>query len=538
MLGRQMQKYLIGSWGTAWLLLGACCLPSSAQSPYPAYPAPNIYTGAPLVEEDAPYTLGAGDRLAVDIFNIPEYSKEYQVLVDGTLNLPLAGKVTVKGLTLSQAAALITKIYSERQLLTAPIIAVNLVAPRPIGVNLIGAVRNPGSYVVEFKTGREVGGTQSVSGIQFPKVTDALEKANGITAAADARQIRVLRDLGNGQQQEFAANLWEFLQNGDARQDLTLRDGDTIFVPSATEIDLREVRQRAQAKFSANLNLPITVSIVGEVNRPGPYTLSGSGVRSSNLDDQLSFSQSNVLSEQEKLAGLPTVTRAIQVAGGLTAKADIRQIEVRRFLPSGDVQSVAVNLWELLQEGDLNKDVVLQEGDAIVVPPAEQIADGEARQIAIASFSPNRINVSVVGEVRNPGTKELPPNISLQQAILAAGGFNNRRAREATVELVRLNPNGTAERRRIQVNFAKGLSEKDNPVLLNNDVVFVERSGFAISSDFIFAFLDPFRQLFNFANLVKSVFEIDFFDNNGGGGGAARSSDAVLIDQSINPSSE
>jgi polysaccharide export outer membrane protein len=462
------------------------------------------------VEEDAPYTLGAGDKLGIDIFNIPEYSKEYQVLVDGTLNLPLAGKVTVRGLTLSQAAALITKIYSERKLLTAPIVAVNLVAPRPVGVNLIGAVRNPGSYVVEFQTGQ---GTSTLAAIRFPKVTDALEKANGITAAADARQIRVLRTEGNGQQREFVVNLWEFLQNGDRRQDITLRDGDTIAVPSATTIDLKEVRQRAQAKFSANLNLPITVSIVGEVNRPGPYTLSGSGVRSNNLDDQLSFSQSNVLSEQEKLAGLPTVTRGIQVAGGLTARADIRKIEVRRSLPSGEVQSLPVNLWELLQDGDLNKDVVLQEGDAIVVSKAEQISDTEARQIALASFSPNRINVDVVGEVKSPGAKELPPNVSLQQAILAAGGFNNQRAREATVNLIRLNPNGTVERRQIQVDFARGLSEKENPVLLNNDVVFVERSDFAVSSDFITVFLDPFRQVFNFANLVKALFEVTFTGN-------------------------
>jgi polysaccharide export outer membrane protein len=503
-LGRRTQKYLLSSWGAAWLLLLAQSLPSFAQAPYAPSPAANTYTEAALPEENAPYALGAGDRLAIDIFNIPEYSKEYQVLVDGTLSLPLAGKVSVKGLTLSQTAALITRIYSERGLLTAPIIAVNLVAPRPIGVNLIGAVRNPGSYVIEFKGGQVAGS------IQFPKVTDALQKANGITAAADARQIRVLRSQGKGQQQEFVVNLWEFLQNGDRRQDLSLRDGDTISVPTATAINLKEVRQRAQANFSANLNLPITVSLVGEVNRPGPYTLSGSGARSDNLSDQLSISQSNVLSEQEKLAGLPTVTRAVQVAGGLTARADVRKVEVRRSLPSGEVQIVPVNLWDLLEGGDLNKDVVLQEGDAIVVPPAEQIADSETRKIAIASFSPNRINVNVTGEVKSPGAKALPPNVSLQQAILAAGGFNNERAQEAAVVLLRLNPNGTVERRQIQVDFARGLSEKDNPVLLNNDVVFVERSDFAVSSDFIFAFLNPFQQVFNFANLVKALFEVTF----------------------------
>lgn len=496
---------LLSSWGMAGLLLSICSWSSSAQSPLLSSLPPNL--SPPQIRQnqpggETPYLLGAGDLLRIDIFNIPEYSKEYQVLVDGTLNLPLAGKVIVKGLTLSQSAELITQIYRRRRLLTAPIITVNLVTPRPIGVTLIGAVRNPGSYTVPFKSGQGQS-SQSASGVKFPTVTDALIKANGITAVADLRQIRVLRLQGNGQQKEAVVNLWEFLQNGDSRQDITLRDGDTIAVSAATTIDLKEVRQRAQANFSANLNLPITVSLVGEVNRPGPYTLSGSGVRASDLSDKLSFSQGNILSEQEKLAGLPTVTRAVQVAGGLTARADIRKIMVRRSLPSGEVQTVAVDLWQLLQDGDLNKDVVLQEGDAVVIPAAEQIADGEVGQIASASFSPNRINVYVTGEVRAPGVKELPPHVSVQQAILAAGGFNNQRASDATVQLIRLNPNGAAERRQIKVDFAQGLSEQDNPVLLNNDFIFVERSGVAVVTDF---FSPIFQLIFSPVNFFNTIF--------------------------------
>lgn len=513
MLRQGTQKYRLSSWGVAWLLILAQPLPSFAQSPNSMSPAANAYQGTAMLEEDEPYTLGAGDRLAIDIFNIPEYSREYDVLVDGTLNLPLAGKVSVRGLTLPQAADLITNIYSKRQLLTAPIINVNLVSPRPISVNLIGAVRSPGAYIVEFKTSSA---KASGGGIKFPKVTDALQRANGITSAADGRQIKVLRDLGNGQKQTFTVNLWEFLQNGDRRQDISLRDGDTISVPTAVVINLQEVRQRAQANFSANLSLPITISLVGQVNRPGPYTLSGSGAVSKDLNDQLTISQNPTLSDQAKLAGLPTVTRAIQTAGGLTAKADIRKIEVRRALPSGELQTVEVNLWELLEQGDLNKDVVLQEGDAIIVPSAEQISDTEARKIAIASFSPNSISVNVVGEVKGPGSKQLSPNVSLQQAILAAGGFNNIRANEAKVVLLRLNSNGTVERRQIEVDFSQGLSEENNPVLLNNDVIVVERSDFAVASDALSAVLSPFTQVFNFANLVNSLFGTSFYTTNSG----------------------
>ena len=247
--------------------------------------------------------------------------------------------------------------------------------------------------------------------------------------------------------------------------------------------------------------------------RDSPYTISNSGASSGNLSDQLSLS-STISSTEVKLAGLPTVTRAIQTAGGLTAKADLRRVEVRRSLPSGEAQIVQVNLWELLEQGDLNKDVVLQEGDTVVVPLAAEISDNEARKVANASFSPNFINVNVVGEVKGPGTKQLRPNVSLQQALLAAGGFNNLRANEAKVTLLRLNPDGTVQRRQIQVDFSRGLSEKDNPVLLNNDVVFVERSEFAVATDFISVFLNPFIQVFGFANLVNSLFGTSFYDTS------------------------
>ena len=61
---------------------------------------------------------------------------------------------------------------------------------------------------------------------------------------------------------------------------------------------------------------------------------------------------------------------------------------------------------------------------------------------------------------------------------MAAGGFNNR-ANETEAELIRLNPNGSVSRRVIDVDFAQGIDEEDNPLLRNNDVVVVNPSAIA-----------------------------------------------------------
>ncbi|RKH75066.1 sugar ABC transporter substrate-binding protein, partial [Corallococcus praedator] len=127
--------------------------------------------------------------------------------------------------------------------------------------------------------------------------------------------------------------------------------------------------------------------------------------------------------------------------------------------------------------------LALRDGDTVYIPTATSVTAEEATELASASFSPNTIAVNVVGEVVEPGTVQVPPNVTLNQAILAAGGFDNRRARTADVQLVRLNPDGTVARREIPVDFSAGISEENNPALRSNDIVIVGRSGITRTSD-------------------------------------------------------
>jgi polysaccharide export outer membrane protein len=197
------------------------------------------------------------------------------------------------------------------------------------------------------------------------------------------------------------------------------------------------------------------------------------------------------------------VTKAIQVAGGITSIANIRGVTVQRITRSGEVRVIPVNLWELVRGGDLNQDIFLQEGDTITIPTATALDPAEANTLGSASFAPNTIVVNVVGEVTKPGAIPIPPNTPLNQAVLAAGGFNNR-ARKRSVNLIRLNPNGTVSRRDISVDLAQGLNEEGNPALRNNDVVVVRRSTLASIGDTLQTVLDPVG---NFVNIF-SIFRI------------------------------
>ncbi len=219
---------------------------------------------------------------------------------------------------------------------------------------------------------------------------------------------------------------------------------------------------------------PLRVGVIGQVNRPGVYQV-----------------------PQGTAAQRLTVTQAIQAAGGIAQMANIREIQVRRPNYDGTEDILNVNLWDFLQGGQIGQDLALRDGDTLVIPQATALNPEEVTQLSAANFAPATMTVNVVGEVTRPGGVAVPPNTTLNQAILAAGGFNNSRARRNHVELIRLNPNGTVTKRTVAVDLAAGINETTNPLLRPNDVVVVGRSTLAETSDFLGSLLSPLNGIFS-----------------------------------------
>ncbi|MGF1522037.1 MAG: SLBB domain-containing protein [Leptolyngbyaceae cyanobacterium] len=324
----------------------------------PALPTDESRANEPAIPPAEPtadrYILDAGDRIYVEVFNVPDYSREYQILTDGTLSMPLIGSVPMRGLTLAQASESLTERY--RQFIQAPAISVELIAARPI-----------------------------------------------------------------------------------------------------------------------------QIAIAGEVSRPGVYTI-----------------------PPEVDPSTVTVTEVIQMAGGITQSANIRAIEVYSSQSSelSEQESRNADLWTLLTTGDITQDLQLQDGDTVYLPTAiEPVNPAEAQTLASASFSLDEIVVNVVGEVNSPGAVLVPPNTPLNQALLAAGGFNND-ANQASVELIRLNQNGTVSQRTVDIDFAQGADDTFNPPLRANDTIVVDSSGLSDFSRIVGTVLSPVTGIFNFLKLL------------------------------------
>jgi polysaccharide export outer membrane protein len=548
------------------------------------------------VLRESAYTLGAGDRVRIDVFNVPEYSGEYQVLVDGTINLPIIGSVSVQGRSLQTASTAISNQFARY--LKRPLVTISLLVPRPVKIALSGEVNRAGSVVIPFGEGR-----------QFPTLSQAIQIAGGTTQAANIRQVQVRRRVSAGRQQVITTNLWDVLENGNLAQDITLRDGDTIFIPTVAAVSASDSRQLANSNLGTQVTGPIKIAMVGEVSRPGTYSvqpqsngLSSAGQAGAGrpatltqaiqlaggltpsagisqiqirrptrtgsdrvlvanllqLLQQGDMSQDVMLQEGDTVlvptrtdvnpaeasilaastlatqvtgplkvalvgevnrpgtyavkpdvtgpngtSSPPTLTQAIQVAGGIKPTANIRAVEIRRNSRNGTGQVIAANLWQLLQSGDFSQDLLLQEGDTIVIPTATNLDPREAEALAQSTFSPDKIRVNIVGEVKQPGAVEVPPNTPLNLALQAAGGFNNTRARTNRVDLIRLNPDGTVSKRTIGVDLARGIDQQNNPTLRNNDVIVVNRSNLATITDTVGTVLSPLTGVFSLFNIFR-----------------------------------
>jgi polysaccharide export outer membrane protein len=244
---------------------------------------------------------------------------------------------------------------------------------------------------------------------------------------------------------------------------------------------------------------PIQVSVVGEVESPGLYTLTTS--ETSQIEKE-----STKTGTTTTITGLPTVVAALQKAGGMTLNANLADVQLQRRIPRSvdQLKQTNLDLTALLFQGDKRQNPFLFDGDTIVVGKATT-PQSQVMELAAANLSPQSIRVNVIGEVLNPGRVEVKANTPLVQAILAAGGPKNWRAKRSDVELVRINRNGSATRQLLNINYSAGVSNLRNPPLRDGDTVVVNRSTYAIASDAIGAIATPLTGLVNVFALVDLI---------------------------------
>ena len=107
-------------------------------------PAPNRRD---LTAPDRPALIGPLDTIQVDVFNVPDLSREMQVDASGRIAMPLVGTVDARGKTAQELAATVEAALRGRYV-RAPEVTVNIKSSVSQVVTIDGQVVEPGLYPV------------------------------------------------------------------------------------------------------------------------------------------------------------------------------------------------------------------------------------------------------------------------------------------------------------------------------------------------------------------------------------------------------
>lgn len=159
------------------------------------------------------YLVGRGDQLLINFYG--KESASYEVIVDreGRINIPDLSPVQVAGLTFAEVKELI-KVKVEQEIIGVKAF-VSLGKLRSIRILVLGEAYKPGSYSVSSLT----------------TVSHALFVSGGVSDIASLRNIQVKR----GGKVVTNFDLYDLLIRGDSSNDIILKPGDVVFIPSVGE---------------------------------------------------------------------------------------------------------------------------------------------------------------------------------------------------------------------------------------------------------------------------------------------------------------
>ena len=307
------------------------------------------------------YVIGNGDLLSIEVFDVKELSRDVRVSQTGTVGLPLVPvRLHVSGLTEIQAEQKISEVLETNGLVSHPDVSVTIKERKSKPITVVGAVAHPlvyqaDSQVTLLEVLEEAGGlsndaggevivTRPVPAMTFedvdpaanaaaPKPAGSVPPSSDSSRGAAPAEPPDLPALNPFQQKSLSGaaapsastpvdtitiNLYELMEAGNTKNNITLQSGDVVTVPHAG-----------------------IVYVLGAVGRPGGFVLTN---------------------DREQL----TTLKILALAGGFTNLAKTSHAVIIRKDDKGQQHEVLLDLKKI--QNRQAEDLQLQPSDILYVP--------------------------------------------------------------------------------------------------------------------------------------------------------------------------
>jgi polysaccharide export outer membrane protein len=194
--------------------------PPEGETVLEAHPVPSI-SGVPQLLSRArrsDYEIGRQDLLDISVFDLEELDQTVRVADDGSITLPLLGRLQVAGLTKGELEARIAGLLEER-FVRNPQVTIFVKEYESKKVAVSGAVKKPDTY--EMLGGKTL--------LEMISLAGGLDKDLG-------EQIVIFRQDAEGNTQRIPVDLERLVYDADPSLNLPILPGDIIYVPNVEKV--------------------------------------------------------------------------------------------------------------------------------------------------------------------------------------------------------------------------------------------------------------------------------------------------------------
>ncbi|WP_302612279.1 SLBB domain-containing protein, partial [uncultured Duncaniella sp.] len=370
------------------------------------------------------YRLGPGDEVIIDIWGTSEDHLREMISPEGSIMIAQIGPVYLNGMTISDANKHIKNAFSRKYAGMSEAetdVQVTLGQVRTIQVDILGEVATPGTFRMS----------------PFSSVFHALYLSGGINDIGSLRNIQVLRN----NKKVAGVDIYEYLFNGKTNGNIRLQEGDVIIVPpyeQLVSIDgnvKRPMYYEIKPDETIKTILDYAGGFTGDAysgmvrleRQSGTenelYNIERGEFGSYRLKDGDMITVGTILdryANRVELKGavyrpgmfaigrdIRTVSDLIRKADGLTDNAYDDRVLLYREGPDMQLQIIALDLKNIM--AGISPDVELKRNDIIEISSIDDLTD--------------RGDITIAGQVTNPGTYPYAENMTVEDIILQAGGL-------------------------------------------------------------------------------------------------------------------
>lgn len=303
---------------------------------------PSTFAPFDSAQVNQDYVIGTGDELQVRGWGMVDIDVSATVDRSGSIFIPRVGSVKVSGVQYKDLQGYLKKavgkIYTNFEL------TASIAQTRAVQIYVVGHAVRPGTYTLSAMS----------------TLLNALFTSGGPDATGSMRNIQLKR----GTQIITSFDLYDMLAKGDKSSDMTLRDGDVIYIPEVGPL----------------------VALTGNVKQPSIFELKGN----------------------------TTLAEVLTWAGGFDSAAETKRVIVEK---NED------NKYKTVVEMVADKDVSKGQLATIAVKPTDVLRVFAPGAVPVQAQIQNEY-VRIGGEVKQSGIFLLKKSETLRELISRVGGAN------------------------------------------------------------------------------------------------------------------